>query len=54
MDHTLAYIIVPMLKQLKDTQHGAANTDDEVYDVFVAERLAEENEIVEINLEAEQ
>lgn len=23
MDHTLAYIIVPMLKQLKETKHGA-------------------------------
>ena len=29
MDHTLAYIILPMLKQLKDTKHGAPNVDDE-------------------------
>ena len=29
MDHTLAYIILPMLKQLKATKHGAPNTDDE-------------------------
>jgi hypothetical protein len=29
MDHTLAHIIVPMLKQLKATQHGAPYTDDE-------------------------
>ena len=29
MDHTLALIIVPMLKQLKETQHGAGLTDDE-------------------------
>lgn len=29
MDHTLAYIIVPMLKQLKATKHGSPNTDDE-------------------------
>jgi len=29
MDHTLAYIIVPMLKQLKDTRHGSPMVDDE-------------------------
>jgi len=29
MDHTLAYIILPMLKQLHATKHGAPNTDDE-------------------------
>lgn len=29
MDHTLAYIIIPMLKQLKETQHGSPWTDDE-------------------------
>jgi hypothetical protein len=28
MDNTLAHIIVPMLKQLKATTHGAPNTDD--------------------------
>ena len=28
MDHTLAYIILPMLKQLKETKHGAPNVDD--------------------------
>lgn len=27
MDHTLALIIVPMLKQLKKTKHGAPNVD---------------------------
>jgi hypothetical protein len=27
MDHTLAIIIVPMLKQLKETKHGAPNVD---------------------------
>ena len=27
MDHTLANIIVPMLKQLKETKHGAPNVD---------------------------
>lgn len=29
MDHTLALIILPMLKQLKETQHGGPYTDDE-------------------------
>lgn len=29
MDHTLSYIITPMLKQLQETKHGAPNTDDE-------------------------
>jgi hypothetical protein len=29
MDHTLAYIIVPMLKQLHATKHGAPLVDDE-------------------------
>jgi hypothetical protein len=29
MDHTLAYIVLPMLQQLKATKHGAPNTDDE-------------------------
>jgi len=29
MDHTLADIILPMLRQLRKTQHGAPMTDDE-------------------------
>lgn len=29
MDHTLAYIILPMLKQLKETKHGSPYVDDE-------------------------
>lgn len=28
MDHTLSLIILPMLKQLKATQHGSPNVDD--------------------------
>ena len=28
MDHTLAYIILPMLKQLQETKHGAPFTED--------------------------
>jgi len=29
MDHTLAYIILPMLKQLQETKHGSQLVDDE-------------------------
>jgi len=29
MDHTLAHIILPMLKQLRDTNHGSPMVDDE-------------------------
>lgn len=29
MDHTLAHIVVPMLKQLNETKHGAGFVDDE-------------------------
>jgi hypothetical protein len=29
MDHTLSLLILPMLKQLKATQHGSPNVDDE-------------------------
>lgn len=29
MDHSLAHIILPMLKQLRDTKHGSAMVDDE-------------------------
>ena len=29
MDHTLAYIILPMLKQLRDTKHGSPMVEDE-------------------------
>ena len=29
MDHTLSYIILPMLKQLKDSKHGGPRVDDE-------------------------
>jgi len=29
MDDTLSHIILPMLKQLKETKHGAPNVDKE-------------------------
>ena len=35
MDHTLSLLIVPMLKQLKATKHGAPHVDDE----YVPEHL---------------
>lgn len=28
MDHTLAYVVTPMLKRLKEIQHGSPNVDD--------------------------
>jgi hypothetical protein len=39
MDHTLALLIVPMLKQLKATKHGAPSTDSD----DVPEHLKENN-----------
>ena len=29
MDHTLAYIVLPMLIQLKETKHGSPNVDND-------------------------
>ena len=29
MDYTLAYIVLPMLRQLKETKHSAPNVDDD-------------------------
>jgi hypothetical protein len=42
MDHTLAMIILPMLKQLRDTQHGSPNVDLE--DVPESMRLIDHEE----------
>ena len=44
MDHTLALIIVPMLKQLKETQHGAGNTDDDDVPEHLRSTVAEPKE----------
>jgi hypothetical protein len=41
MDYTLAKIILPMLKQLKATQHGSPNVDNE--DVPINLRTSEED-----------
>lgn len=35
MDHTLALIIVPMLKQLKETKHGAPSVDTSDVPLFL-------------------
>ena len=41
MDHTLAHIVLPMLKQLKETKHGSPNVDAE--DVPINLRAPEED-----------
>jgi hypothetical protein len=41
MDHTLAHIVLPMLKQLKETKHGSPNVDNE--DVPINLRAPEED-----------
>ena len=41
MDYTLAKIILPMLKQLKETKHGSPNVDNE--DVPINLRAPEED-----------
>jgi hypothetical protein len=48
MDHTLAHIIVPMLKQLKATKHGVAMVDmEDVPEILRIEDDAEEIEWLE-------
>lgn len=44
MDHTLAYIIIPMLKQLKETKHGAPCTDDEDVPEYLRSHMAQPKE----------
>ena len=44
MDHTLSYIILPMLKQLKESKHGAPNTDDEDVPEHLRSTVAEPKE----------
>ena len=45
MDHTLSYIIVPMLIQLKETKHGSPNVDndDVPEELRMPDRWYEEN-----------
>lgn len=44
MDHTLAYIIVPMLKTLRDVKHGHPLCDDEDAPEEFSSKLVPENE----------
>jgi hypothetical protein len=44
MDHTLADIILPMLRQLKATKHGAPHTDDEDVPEYLRSHMAQPRE----------
>lgn len=44
MDHTLADIILPMLKQLRETKHGAPFTDDEDVPEYLRSHMAQPKE----------
>jgi hypothetical protein len=44
MDHTLADIILPMLRQLKQSAHGAPNTDDADVPEYLRSHMAQPKE----------
>lgn len=44
MDHTLSDIILPMLKQLKDTKHGSPFVDDEDVPEYLHSHMAQPKE----------
>jgi len=44
MDHTLAYIILPMLKQLDKTKHGAPYTNDDDVPEYLRSHMAQPKE----------
>ena len=44
MDHTLANIILPMLKQLQETKHGAPHTDDADVPEYLQSHMAQPKE----------
>jgi hypothetical protein len=44
MDHTLADIILPMLRQLKETKHGAPFTDDDDVPEYLRSYMAQPKE----------
>jgi hypothetical protein len=44
MDHTLADIVLPMLRQLKATKHGAPQTDDEDVPEYLRSYMAQPKE----------
>ena len=44
MDHTLANVILPMLKQLRESKHGAPNTDDADVPEYLQSHMAQPKE----------
>jgi hypothetical protein len=44
MDYTLAHIILPMLKQLKESKHGAPFTEDEDVPEYMRSHMAQPKE----------
>ena len=44
MDHTLANVILPMLKQLRENKHGAPNTDDADVPEYLQSHMAQPKE----------
>ena len=44
MDHTLAHIILPMLKQLNETKHGAPYTEDDDVPEYLRSYMAQPKE----------
>ena len=44
MDHTLSHIILPMLKQMQYTKHGAPHTDDEDVPEYMRSDMAQPKE----------
>jgi hypothetical protein len=44
MDHTLADIILPMLRQLQETKHGSPNTDDADVPEYLRSHMAQPKE----------
>ena len=44
MDHTLADIVLPMLKQLQATKHGAPHTDDADVPEYLRSHMAQPKE----------
>ena len=44
MDYSLSHIILPMLKQLRNTKHGAPHTDDEDVPEYLRSHMAQPKE----------
>src|SRR5210317_1702698 len=54
MDDTLAHIILPMLKQLKNTQHGSPRVDDEDVPDYLPKEQWSSNESPQYDLFADR